>query len=135
MSTLLRALRSVGAVVAGYLVIAIGTTLTLEIWLDGVGYHESPPSELALATFGAVLSGLAGGLTAAWVGGRRPLLHAVGVLVPLTIDTTWVVTSGISHDPVWFDLGGGLTLMATAILGGYLVERHRARRQQSAAQA
>ncbi len=125
MAWILPALRSLLAVVAGYLVIALGTTLTFETWLGGIGYHESPPSELALATLGALLSGLAGGLVAAWIAGRRPLLHGSLVSIPLALDTTWVVTSGISDDPVWFDLGGGLTLMLGAALAGYLLERRR----------
>ena len=121
-SKLLRGLRSVGAVIAGYLVIAVGTTLTFETWLGGIGYYKSTPAVLALATVGAFLSGLAGGVVAAWLGDRRPLLHATAVLVPLTLDTAYVLFSGISNDPFWFDLGGGATLMVAAVLGGFLIQ-------------
>ncbi len=133
MSRFLPLLRSLLAIVAGYFVIVLGTTFAFEALLGGIGYHESSPGELALATLGAGLSGLAGGLTAAWVAGRRPLLHAALVLIPLALDTTYVLTSGISDDPIWFDLGGGLTLMAAAVLGGYLLERRRAQRPAAAA--
>ena len=82
-STFLSGLRSLFAVVAGFLVIALGTTLTFEVWLGGIGFHKSGPTELALATVGALASGLAGGLVAALVAGRRPLLHAAALLVPI----------------------------------------------------
>ncbi len=127
-SKLLRTLRSLAAIVAGYLVIVAGTTLTFETILGGIGYYESSPTELAWATLGALLSGFAGGLVAAWLGGRRPFLHAAGLLVPLAVDTAYVVFSGISSDPVWFDLGGSATLVVGALLGGYVVEKMKASR-------
>lgn len=119
-------LRSLAAVIAGYLVIVAGTVLTFETMLGGIGYTKSSPTELALATLGALVSGLAGGMTAAWLAGRRPFLHAVGLLVPLGLDTAYVIFSGISSDPVWFDLGGSATLVVGALLGGYVVESLKA---------
>lgn len=123
MSRFLPALRSLLAIVAGYLAIAFGNVLTLEVLLDGIGWGRSSPGELALATLGALLAGVAGGHVAGWVAGRKPLLHSIGVLIPLTLDTIYVLVSGISQDPLWFDLGGSLTLMAATVLGGYLLER------------
>ncbi len=116
----LSSLRSVLAVLAGYVVIALGTTLTFEVLLGGISYHTSSAGVLALASVGAFLSGLCGGLVAAGIAGRTPVLHAVGVLIPITLDTTYVIFSGISNDPIWFDLVGSGTLMAAAVLGGYL---------------
>ncbi|HKY06479.1 MAG TPA: hypothetical protein VJQ56_16395, partial [Blastocatellia bacterium] len=109
----LQILRSIAAAVAGYMVIVAGTTLAFEVWLGGVGYHESPPYELLLASGAAVLSGLSGGFVAAWVANRQPLFHAIGVLAFLIADTTYVLTSGISKEPLWFSLLSSLTLMAS----------------------
>ena len=116
----LRAARSLAAVVAGYAVIVAGTTLAFEVWLGGIGYYKSSTPVLAVASLAAFASGSAGGYVAAWLGGRPHLLHAAGVLLPLIIDTTYVVTSGVSSDPLWYDLVGALTLMAAAITGGYV---------------
>lgn len=118
-----RILRTVAAVVAGYAVIVAGTTLTLEVLLGGFGYYESSRLELAAASVGAVVSGLAGGFVAAWIGGRHPVRHALGVLIPLTIDTAFVLTSGISSDPLWFDSIASVTLMASTVVGGLLFAR------------
>ncbi len=116
----LRAVRSLAAVVVGYAVIVIGTTLAFELWLGGIGYYKSSTPVLAVASVAAFLSGFSGGYVAAWLGGRPQLLHAAGVLIPLIIDTTYVVTSGLSTDPVWYDLVGAVTLMGAAVLGGYV---------------
>jgi hypothetical protein len=115
----LRAARSIAAVVAGYAVIVAGTILAFEVWLGGIGYHKSSTQVLAVASVAAFVSGFSGGYVAAWLGGRPQLLHAAGVLLPLILDTTYVVTSGVSSDPLWYDLVGALTLMVAAILGGY----------------
>lgn len=133
MRRFLPAVRSLLAVLAGYLAIALGNVLTLELLLGGISWTGSSPGELAVATVGAAAAGLAGGWVATVVAGRRPLLHACGVLIPLALDTVWVITSGVSSDPIWFDLGGSLTLMAACVLAGYLVERRR--RQPGAAAA
>jgi hypothetical protein len=117
---ILRAARSLTAVVAGYAVIVAGTILAFEVWLGGIGYYTSSTSVLAVASLAAFASGLAGGYVAAWLGGRPHQLHAAGVLLPLIIDTTYVVTSGVSSDPLWYDLVGAATLMAAAITGGYV---------------
>jgi hypothetical protein len=120
---LFRILRSIAAAIAGYLVIVAGTTLAFEYMLGGIGYYKSSPAVLVIASVAALVSGLAGGYVAAWVGGRPYLGNAATVLVPLVLDTTYVITSGISHDPVWYDLFGAGTLMVAAILGGFLKER------------
>lgn len=122
-------LRYLAAMIVGYAVIAIGTTLTFEVWLGGISYHTSTASTLALATFGALASGLAGGYAAAWIGGRRPTSHAAVVLIFLTIDTVFVVTSGISNDPLAFDLAASVGLMAATVLGGWVRKRSIGRPQ------
>ena len=116
----LRAARSIAAVVAGYAVIVAGTILAFEVWLGGIGYYKSSTQVLAVASLAAFVSGFCGGYVAAWLGGRPQLFHAAGVLLPLTLDTTFVVTSGVSSDPLWYDLVGALTLMVAAIIGGYV---------------
>ena len=125
MSTFLRSLRSVAAVLAGYVVIVLGTILTLEVWLGGIGWAKSSRNELVLATVGTLVSGIAGGLVAAWLAGRRPFQHAVAVLIPIAFDTANILWTGISPDPVWFDLGGSMTLVAGALIGGYLLKTKR----------
>jgi hypothetical protein len=116
----IRAVRSIAAVAAGYAVIVVGTILAFEVWLGGIGYYKSSTAVLAIASLAAFVSGFSGGYVAAWLGGRPQLFHAAGVLLPLILDTTYVVTSGVSSDPLWYDLVGALTLMVAAVFGGYV---------------
>ncbi len=117
---ILTALRIGGSALLGYVAIVIGTILTFEVFLGGIGYYKSSAGVLALASLGAVVSGLLGGYLAAWIGGSRPVQYALGVLVFLVLDTTFFVMSGKSVDPIWFNLADGATLMAATVLGGFL---------------
>ena len=62
-------LRFIGASVVGYLVIALGQTLVLEVGLKGRVGPNSPFPILGLAAFGTIVSGLIGGYLAGWLGG------------------------------------------------------------------
>jgi hypothetical protein len=108
-------------VIAGYAVIVIGTILTFEVLLGGIGYYKSSSLVLGIASVGAFVVGFLGGCVAALIGGRSYLLSAAGVLLPLVLDTTYVINSGISKDPLWYDLIGAGTLMFATLVGGYFL--------------
>ena len=123
----LTALRSVAAVVVGYLVVAAGTILTFNV-LVGQVTVASGPRELILGTIGAAISGLAGGFAAGLVAPRFPFAHAAGVLLFIAADTASVVLK--SGGPVWFDLAGSAVLAITVLIGGWLFARFGPRREQ-----
>ena len=119
---LVSVLRSVAAVVGGYLTVALGTILTFNV-LVGQMTVDSGPLQLILGTIGAVLSGLAGGLVAGIVAPRFPFAHAAGVLIFLIIDTASVVAKG--PGPLWFDLAGSSVLAITVLIGGWIIASRR----------
>jgi len=123
-------LRSAASVVAGYATIVVGTVFTLTVLLGDVSYFDARPWEHVVGALGTIASGLLGGYLAAKVAGRRPLTHAAAVVAILIVEITWVVTQGIGPNPTWFDLAGGLTLMATTVLGAWI---YRARVSPEAA--
>lgn len=121
-STILSGLRSVGAVVAGFAVITVGTIFTFSVLVDDFGYYTSGPVDLLVASLGALASGVAGGAVAALVAGRHPLRHAAALVIPIGLDTASIIAkAGPGSDPLWFDLGGSATLLLGALVGGYLI--------------
>jgi branched-subunit amino acid transport protein len=123
MKTIAGLTRSFVGGLLGYVVIALLTTLFFEAVMGGIGFTKSSGPELLLAGFFAVVAGLAGGVFARWIGGSPWLVCAGFALLFLTIDTVYVLTSGISSDPLWFDLAASLTLMAATVAGVVVRER------------
>lgn len=123
-SSVLSSLRSVGAVVAGFAVITLGTVFTFTVLVSDFGWYKSTPAEMVVATLGALASGIAGGWVAARLAAGHPLRHAAALVVPIALDTASIIASaGPESDPLWFDLGGSATLLVGAIVGGYWFER------------
>ena len=116
-------LRGITAALAGYLTIAAGNLLFLELLLGGIGYDESSPRDLGIAAAGAIISGLAGGVVAGRIGAMQPLRHALYVWIPLILDTVWVVTAVDRRGSLWLDLGASAIILGSTLLGGYLVQR------------
>jgi hypothetical protein len=119
------ALRSVAAVVGGYLVVAAGTILTFNV-LVGQVTIDSNPRQMILGTIGAVLAGIAGGVLAGIVAPRFPFGHAAAVLLFLALDTVSVLMKGIG--PAWFDLAGSGILAISVLFGGWLISETGRRR-------
>jgi hypothetical protein len=112
------ALRSVTAVVGGYLVVAAGTILTFNV-LVGQVTVDSNPGQMILGTIGAMLAGIAGGVVAGVVAPRFPLGHAAAVLLFLALDTASELAKGTG--PAWFDLAGSGILAISVLFGGWII--------------
>lgn len=122
------ALRLLAAGVAGYAVIVLLTSLGFNGWLGGADLYRGGRLLQLQGTLVAVVSGLTGGLVAALIGGRRPVLHALAVLPLLVGDTLYVLFVFPRTAPAWFDLAGSLVLMATTVAAGLLVGRWQRRK-------
>ncbi|MDX1502688.1 MAG: hypothetical protein R3325_10035 [Thermoanaerobaculia bacterium] len=127
--TLLTVLRWLAAGLVGFLVISLGTTLVLEVWFDGVTFHTSSPTVLVVSGVANFLVGIAGGVVAALLGGRRPLVSAAVIGGWVTLDTINILRSDRFDDPAWFTLLAGVGLVTAALVGGWAVRRHLERRK------
>ena len=125
MSSSISPLRLLAIGALGYLLIALGQILVLEVMLGGQLAVDSPPTILVSATLGTIVSGLVGGYVVARMGGARPMLHVSIVLLVLTLDTIFVITSHDGVNPLWFELGGAFTLLLATAGGGWLQSRSR----------
>jgi len=80
------------------------------------------PTGFWVATLGYdLVAGLLGGLTAAWIAGRRPALHGVLVGIALVALTAWTwQTTATGEEPKWFFPGAMLVGLLGAAAGGAL---------------
>lgn len=127
MNAFVKMLKLVAVGVLGYLLIALGQFLVLEVLLKGRTAPDAPLQVLALATVGTVASGLLGGYVSAWMGRDRPLLHTAAVMVFLLLDGVYVIVNNVGGHPLLYEVSGLLTLMAATAGGGWLRKLQRDR--------
>lgn len=119
-------LRGLGAMIIGYAAIVLLTTLGFTVLLGGRPLYGGSALVLGAAAMVAVVSGLVGGYVAGWIGAARGLINASLVLVPLAIDSTFVLFFFKGNTaPFWFDAMASGTLMLCTLLGGRLSEGRR----------
>lgn len=113
-------LRGIGAMIIGYAVIVLITANGFNFVHGKDPLWGSSPVILFQATMVAIVAGLTGGFIAGWIGAGRGLINAALVLLPLAIDTIYVLFFFKGTAPWWFDAIGSGTLMACTLLGGLL---------------
>jgi hypothetical protein len=112
--------RAFGAIVAGYAVIVALTTAGFTGWLENANLYLGGISLILKGMLVAVVAGVTGGYVAALIGGRRPLLHAALVLLPLAADSFYVFFVFPRQTPLWFEVIASAGLMAATLAGGVL---------------
>jgi hypothetical protein len=108
--------------IAGYLTLALTSTLVLEVWLGGVSYLESTRVVLIRAGVFTPLCAFAGGLVGALVAGRSRWLAAAILCGLITIETTYLYTTQRVDGPLWFEAGAAAALIL-AVRCRHLVAR------------
>ena len=113
-----RLLRSVVAVLAGYLVFA--TSAFAVFRLSGRAPHAPAPLPFMLLTVASgVVFAAVGGYLAGWLAGRRPV--AMAVVLAAGAVASLVATLG--HGAVWTQVTALLFMAPSAVLGGWLCAR------------
>jgi len=121
-------LRGIAAMLVGYAIIVLITSYGFEAIHGKGSLWGSSGFVLLEGTFVAIIAGLAGGLFAGWIGAGRGLINAALVLLPLTVDTIYVLFFFGGAAPWWFDAIGSGTLMACTLLGGWVRDQFRPKR-------
>lgn len=128
------ALRSVAAVIGGYLATAIPVMVVFGVvaiaLFGGMPRPDQPPLHVPIGINIALIavSGLAavgGGYTAAWIGGRAPVRHALALALLMLAFGSVMAFNPESPEPLWSRIATLALTVPCPLLGGWL----RARRQ------
>jgi hypothetical protein len=127
------------AVIVGVIVDNAGTLLLMTLLaaaLVSTGFSEDEVMSRMKSTSGLLLGlivGLSctvlGGYFAGRIAGRSEVLHGVLVAVLGMVAAVIFRESGI---PLWFDIAGFAGMLPAGMAGGYLSEKHRIGKQNSA---
>jgi hypothetical protein len=113
--------------VAGYVALALASTLVQEVWLGGVSYRQSERSVLILAGVFTPLCAFVGGLVGALVAARARWLAAAILSALIAVETTYLYSTQRVDGPLWFEAGAAAALILAACAATWLCERYAAR--------
>lgn len=119
-------IKSVAAIIAGYVVMAIAIVALFAAWFgpeSGVPAKGFLIYSLAYGFFAATT----GGYVTALVAGRAELKHAVGLAV---VAVTMAIISAIMNagrEPLWYQFANVVVMTDGVLLGGFV--RHRQRQK------
>jgi len=114
------------AVLVGYIVLALASTLVQEVWLGGVSYHRSSTRVLVLAGIFTPVCGLLAGWVVAKIGQRAATRAALILALLIALETAYLFVTGRVDGPLSFEAGAGAALAAAVLLGAWLwAPRHQ----------
>ncbi len=119
---MLATLRSIVAVVVGYIVFAASAFAVFQ--LSGQAAHaDASVAFMAASIASGVLFALAGGYVAGWLAGRRPFAHGVAMAALLATGAAVSLVSTLGHGSIWSQVAALALMAPAAMLGAWLRER------------
>ncbi len=120
---MLALLRSVSAVLVGYIVFA-ASAFAMFRFSGQAAHAEASASFMTIRIVSGVLFALVGGYVAGWIAGRGPLAHGVAMAALLATGAGVSLASTIGHGAIWSQLSALALMAPSAALGGWLRARH-----------
>jgi hypothetical protein len=112
-------LRSIGAVLAGYLVFGLSTALLFTIMRQDPHAAAATVYIVGATIYGAVFGAIGGFLTA-WIATWRRMIH-VAILAGVIAGVAAVsMLTRASDEPLWSQLAAMLVIAPAAIVGGWI---------------
>ena len=117
--------RIVIAIVLGEVILVLGTTLAQETLFGDISWHTSSQWELTLGGFFAFLAAVLAGAVAYLLVKKATLIPVVILSVLVFLETTWLIQSGRSEEPVAVSIMAGGSLILGFWVGTWLVSKLR----------
>lgn len=115
----MKIIRSIFAVLAGYLVFALGSSAFVYAWfIQRRSAAEVISILLSVVCLAAI--GLVGGFVTSLIAGRRALLHCGIVAALVVLVTIGNLLMGVAAEPVWYKALVFVVLVPALLLRAYL---------------
>lgn len=119
-------IRSISAVIAGYLVIAIAIVGLFAVWFGPVSGVPTKGFLIYSLVYG-FFAAITGGYVTALVAGRAELKHAVGLAVLVAIAAVISAVMYAGREPLWYQFANLVVVTDGVLLGGFVRHRQRQR--------
>jgi peptidoglycan/LPS O-acetylase OafA/YrhL len=114
--------RSVLAIVAGYLVMAIAITVLFAVSFPDPVVNPSNAFMLFSLAYGFLFATL-GGYTTAWIARRAEMSHATALAAFAAILGIISMIATTDSEPLWFELASLIVVVVAVLLGGSMRAR------------
>lgn len=115
-------LRSIGAVLTGYLVFAVSAVLLFKLAARDP-HAAAPLGFIILTTLYGMTFAILAGYVAAWLAGRRPLDHAIALAALIASGGLISMVLSAEGGARWSQVGAVVLMAPAAILGGLIRRR------------
>jgi hypothetical protein len=109
------------AIIGGEVALVLLTTVAQEVLFDGISYRQSPIFDLVVGGAATILAAVLSGLLARLICKETYATVPVVISILIAIETTYLISRGVTGDPVWFDILAGLSLIAGIWIGFYML--------------
>jgi RsiW-degrading membrane proteinase PrsW (M82 family) len=117
-------LRSVGAVIVGYLVFAV-SAVTLFAVTGRDAHAEAPVWFMVGSTLYGMLFAFVGGYIAARLAGRSPVGHALAITAIIALGTLVSIFTRPAGGTIWSQLTALFLMAPLATVGGWVASRRK----------
>jgi hypothetical protein len=109
--------RTIAGTIVGEIALIALTTVAQEVIYHGISYNGSPTPDLILGGLLTVLAAVMAGVIAAFVGGKTNFWPHIFISIIIMTETFYLISKGVSNDPLWFDIMAGLSLVIGVWVG------------------
>lgn len=114
-------LRTIAAALVGEIALVLTTTFAQEILFNGISYTHSSNFDLVWGGIATFIAAIISGWLATYIGGNKNIWPSCIISIIIMIEMSYLILSHRTHDPLWFDILAGLSLII-GIWIGYLIK-------------
>ena len=105
------------AAIIGELALILLTTFAQEVLFNGISYSSSSLFDLTFGGIATVMAAVLAGMIMRVVCKRGSLIPFMVVSLIVVIEMTYLITAGLTGDPLWFDILAGASLILGLAVG------------------
>ena len=109
--------RIVLAIIGGEIALIIFATIAQEVLFDGISYNSSPMSEIVLGGLATFIAAILAGVVARLIIRDKINTVPLGIAGLISLEMSYLIVTGKTGDPVWFDFLAGGSLILGVWLG------------------
>ncbi len=110
------------AIILGEFALILFTTIAQELVFNGISYYTSPNSTIIFGGFLTFLAASGAGILSRIIGRHYTLTIPSVISFFIMLEMAYLIFSGITNDPVWFDLLAGSGLIIGIWIGYHYPE-------------